>query len=149
MPVHEDARDGPHHGVVPVAESSQQEFDKADVIDRSERTLTGSASAADGGGLTGRLRALRPAGRRGEVEVEEGVEGELVIVALDQCRAQRGFHAVALGERQVLQALDSIDLLGERDRDADLAQLGDHAFQGREHRLPVTFRTHKHLTLIT
>src|SRR5579863_8666965 len=62
-------------------------------------------------------------------------------MALDQGRAKRGLDVVALGERQVPQAADGIDPLGKRDGDADLAELGDHAFEGGEHGLPVTFRT--------
>src|SRR5262249_59097475 len=60
-------------------------------------------------------------------------EGELVVVRLDQDRAQRGLHRGAVTDRQVPQAVHRVDPLGERDRDADLAQLGDHAFYGGEH----------------
>src|SRR5437660_8561345 len=69
----------------------------------------------------------------GEVQVEDGVKGELVIVGLHQDRTQRCLYRGAVGDGQVPQALHRVDPLGERDRDADLAQFGDHAFYGGEH----------------
>src|SRR5689334_10878512 len=54
-------------------------------------------------------------------------------MGLHQDGAQRGPHRGAVADRQVPQALHCVDPLGERDRDADLAQLGDHAFQGGDH----------------
>src|SRR5262249_45045978 len=74
-------------------------------------------------------------GRRSEVQVEDGVEGELVIMVLHQDRAQGGLDRVAVGDRQVTQALHRVDPLRDRDRDAGLAQFGDQAFYGGEHQL--------------
>ena len=146
VPVHEHAGNGAQHDLVPVAQGVEQQFGQGRVVERSHRAAapapgSGLAFACAGLGGLPRFRVgfcvggvgRQGAGRRGEVEVEEGVEGELVIVVLDQRRAQGGLDAVALGERQVVQAPDRIDLLGHRDRDADLAQLGDHAFEGGKH----------------
>ena len=79
------------------------------------------------GGLRSRgvfwgLRGLvSPRGLGSEVQVEDGVEGELVIMVLHQDRAQGGLDRTAVGERQVAQALHRVDPLRDRDRDADLA----------------------------
>jgi hypothetical protein len=149
VPVHEHAGNRAQHDLVLVAQGIEQQFCEGRVVERPHRAAapapgSGLAFARAGlgglplsrvgfrvGGVGGAGR--QGAGRGGEVEVEEGVEGELVIVVLDQRRAQGGLDAVALGERQVVQAADRIDLLGHRDRDADLAQLGDHAFESGEH----------------
>ena len=49
-------------------------------------------------------------------------------MGLHQDGAQRSLHRGAVADRQVPQALHRVDPLGERDRDADLAQFSDHAF---------------------
>ena len=54
-------------------------------------------------------------------------------MGLHQDRAQGGLDRVAVVQWQVAQAPHRVDPLRERDRDADLAQFGDHAFYGGKH----------------
>ena len=100
-----------------------------------EKILTALGGLGGRGGLRGGRGRASLRGLGSEVQIEDGVEGELVIVVLHQDRAQGGLDRAAVGERQVAQAVHRVDPLRDRDRDADLAQLGDHAFYGGEHEL--------------
>ena len=76
---------------------------------------------------------MRWARDRGEVKVKHGVEGQLVLVALDQRGAQCCLDSLALVQREMPQGLHGIDILADGHRHADLAQLGNHAFDRGEH----------------
>jgi hypothetical protein len=54
-------------------------------------------------------------------------------------RERAYFTPSRFGERQVPQAPGRIDFPGGRDRDGNLAQLGDHSFEGGEYGLTVTY----------
>ena len=145
MPIHEEAREGAEHDLVAVPEGGQQQFGQGGGVEGAEAAasavtvLAVQPGRATLGGLAGRgvFRGWRGRaslrGRRSEVQVEDGVEGELVIMVLHQDRAQGGLDRAAVGERQVAQGLNRVDPLRDRDRDADLAQFGDHAFYGGKH----------------
>jgi len=146
VPVHEQARDGPQHDLVAVAEGGQQQFGQGGVVQGAEAAAIPGAVTVlavqpgraagrrlAGLGVPGVLRRVSLRGLRSEVEVEDRVEGELVITGLHQDRPQGGLHRAAVGEREVAQGLHRVDPFRDRDRDADLAQFGDHAFYGGEH----------------
>jgi len=149
VPVHEQARDRAQHDLVALTEGGQQQFGQGGVVEGAEalpapgpapgavavlavRPARSARRGRAGLGVPGgRRRGLRRL--RGEVQVEDRIEGELVIMGLHQDRPQGGLHRGAVVDRQVPQALHRVDPLGDRDRDADLAQFGDHAFYGGEH----------------
>ena len=76
-----------------------------------------------------------PAPQR-EVDLEDRLEGPPVGVVLHQRGRQGVLERLAVLERDVLDRLHGVEVLGEADRQARLAQLGDEPGEQLEHRLP-------------
>ena len=76
-------------------------------------------------------RVLRPPQR--EIDLEGGIEGAPVVGGLHQGGAKRELDRLSILERQVPDGLGRVGLLGHRDRQAGLAQLGHEAGEDVEH----------------
>src|SRR5581483_2610548 len=72
-------------------------------------------------------------GLEGEVDVEEDVEGLLVVGVLDQRRPQRRLEGRTVLEVDVLQRPHGVEVLGHRHRQPRRPQLVDEARQQVEH----------------
>ena len=73
------------------------------------------------------------AGPHGEEDLERRLEGAPVCRRLHESRGQRVLQRLAILERDVLDCLGGVKVLGERDRQPGTAQLGDEPGEEIEH----------------
>ena len=150
MAVNQDPGNGPGQRAVTVLQRGQQQLGQRGVVQRAQRPAAATATAVLSGQqrpataatavtavVSGQLRPgllvfCRACGR-GEVKVEYGVKGQLVLVALDERGPQCCLDSRAFVQREMPQGLHGIDVLADGHRHADLAQLGNHAFDRGEH----------------
>jgi hypothetical protein len=153
VPVDDEAGDPAHRRPVAALQGVEQQLPDARVVQvaqpaagataRSGRRAVRTGTVAGAGAVRLRVAValLAGGGRRRlerEEQVEDDVERRLVLRRLHQRGAQPGLHRRPVGQPDVLERADGVQVLGRRHRDADLAQLPDQPLDGGEHGLTPT-----------